>query len=532
MNCLETFKKIALSGIVASTPFYCGCGGADDPAPINVPQCAGSDCGKSGADTTPVVPTSLCPESLDYSTEYTGGSGSGEYVKLRFDTTRKTYQMRFIESSVPASAGQINTTRAGLIVEGRFHHPTDLPTAEQNRCAFVLDDGATQNQLYQVPINRLDPPMLFVGNGVVGGGIPGATIQFDGIPVQPGVNLGAVPARTFDFFPFIGFTDTETDFAKIAGRYNEVGLHLTPTGTTYQTAMPQGWQPDVVNWTELFNPDGSCTAATDSDYSCRTTGTPWTLRQRSDGSRDNVFVSHAQPNQPYPLAGQGQPLVLSIPSQAMGIMIAGKLNGTLVPIVIRVGYAYADQHNPLGSVADPEVGISLLSPATRIESGALKGGYVGATSASACGVVTFDGNSGAPAQSGSSFDGRKPHPNLPGRYDGTFFLPDAGGCTDGSAVSTIAANYTSTLFQGTTAAFIDPQTSAETALFSLDYGQADPGKIGITASSDFAAKDSNGAVSIIRRGDTGWIVSIGNVYAMVMNDSKVNPFFTVGAFVQ
>ena len=30
----------------------------------------------------------------------------------------------------------------------------------------------------------------------------------------------------------------------------------------------------------------------------------------------------------------------------------------------------------------------------------------------------------------------------------------------------------------------------------------------------------------------GWLVTAGNVYAMVVNNNKINPFFTVGAFVQ
>jgi len=96
----------------------------------------------------------------------------------------------------------------------------------------------------------------------------------------------------------------------------------------------------------------------------------------------------------------------------------------------------------------------------------------------------------------------------------------------------MAANYTSTLFQGNTAAFIDPQTSSVTSQFALDYTQATPGKIKVTASQDFNAKGASGNVAIFKKGDTGWIVTAGNVYAMVVNNSQVNPFFTVGAFVQ
>ncbi|PCE30597.1 DUF2957 domain-containing protein [Burkholderia ubonensis] len=520
-----------LSCAMLAAPFIAGCGGGDDPAPINVSQCSGSTCPPSGPATQPPVVAKLCPDALDYTTTYTGGAGSGEYVKVRFDTTKQTYQMQFIESSVPTSAGQINSTRAGLTISGAFHRPTNLPTAEQNRCAFVLDSGATSDGAYAVTINRTDPPMLFVGNGVVGGGIPGATIAFAGIELIPGVTIGVVPSRSFDFYPFIGFIETETDFSKVAGNYNELGIHLQPSGTTFQSTQPQGWQPDVVNWNQTLNADGSCTITAGSDYSCQTTGTPWTLRTNADGSPDNVFVSRSAGGA-YPGAGQTQPTVAFTPTQAKGIMIVGKLNGVRVPVVIRVGYAFAAPGNPFGSVADPEVGISVLAPATALPANAMQGGFIGATSASACGVVTNNGATGGPAQSGPAFDSSQPHPNLPGAYSAGFFEPSAGNCSDGTAISSIAANYTSTLFQGATAAFINPQTSGVTGQFALDYSQATPGKIKVTATRDFNARNADGNVAIIRNGDTGWAVKIGNVYAMVMNDSQVNPFFTVGAFVQ
>ncbi|HEF5872087.1 TPA: DUF2957 domain-containing protein [Burkholderia cenocepacia] len=537
MICIPEWRKAILSCAVLALPFVAGCGGGDDPGPINVPQCSGSACGPSGAETTPPVVTKLCPDALDYTTTYTGGAGSGEYVKVKFDTTKLTYQMQFIESSVPTSAGQVNDTRAGLTISGAFHHPTHLPTAEQNRCAFVLDSGATSDGAYSVTINRADPPMLFVGNGVVGGGIPGATIAYKGLEPIPGLVLGVVPSRTFDFYPFIGFTETETDFTKVAGNYNEVGIHLSPVGSNYQNFLgPVGWQPDVINWNQTLNADGSCTITPNSDYSCQTTGTPWTLRKNADGSADNVFVSNAKASAlgpvVYPFAGQGSAIVILAPSQAKGIMIVGKLNGVLVPVVIRVGYTHVDESNVLASVADAEVGISMLSSTKAIAANSLKGGYIGATSASACGVVMSSGPTGAIATGGPSFDINIAHPDLPGTFNGSFFMPEAGTCNDGTAVSTLAANYTSTLFQGNTAAFIDPQTSSVTSQFALDYAQATPGKIKVTATQDFNAKGANGNVAIFSKGDTGWLVTAGNVYAMVVDNNKVNPFFTVGAFVQ
>jgi hypothetical protein len=495
-----------------------------------VPQCSGASCPVSGSATGVDAPSSLCPSSLDYSTTYTGGAGSGEYLKVRFDTTRKTYQMQFIASSVPTSAGQVNTTREGLTINGSYVNATKLPTAEQNRCAFVLQNGQTADGSYAVTINPQDPPMLFLGKGIVGGGIPGATIAFAGIKIAPGLVLGTVPSRTFDFYPFLGFSETVTDFSQVAGRYNELGIHMTPTGSTFQTAKPQGWQPDAVNWTETLNADGTCTAE-GIDYSCRTTGTPWTLRRNGDGSLDNVFLSTARPKLSYPYVGQVSPLLVA-QSRARGIMIVGKLNGQLVPVVIRVGYSHSDPTNLLASVADDQVGISVLSPATAIPANALKGGYVGATSSSACGVVAFNGVSPGFAFTNNGFKNTIPHPELPGQFRGGFFHPAAGNCSDGTAVSTLAANYTSTLFQDTTAALINPLTSSVRAQVSLDYTQPAPGKVRVTAQNDFTTQGASGSVALFKAGDTGVAIKVGNVYALLMNNAQYNPFFTVGAFVQ
>ncbi|MGN3961436.1 DUF2957 domain-containing protein [Burkholderia gladioli] len=529
-------RMALLSCFALAMPFFAGCGGGDGgdpPAAIQVPQCSGSSCPASGSTTQPSTPNALCPSTLDYSTVYTGGSGSGEYVRVRFDTTKLTYQMDFILSSVPVSAGQINNTRAGQTITGTFHRATNLPTAAQNQCAFVLDNGASADGSYSITVNPADAPTLFVGNGVVGGGIPGATIAFPGITLAPGITLGSVPSRSFDFFPYIGFTDTETDFTKVAGNYNELGIHLSPTGTGYQTAQPQGWQPDVINWNETLNADGSCSITAGSDYSCHTTGTPWTLRTNADGSADNVFVSKpTSAGTAYTSAGQGQPIVLLAPSQAQGIMIVGKLRGALIPIVIRVGYASTPPGDLLDTVADAEIGISALAPATPIAANSLTGGFIGATSASACGIVANNGPSSSPAVSSPGFDATKPHPNLPGVYANGNFDPSAGNCLDGTAVSTYGANYTSTLFSGATAAFVNPLTSLASSTFSLDYTQATPGLVKVTALQDFNAVNTAGNVAIFKQGATGWAIKVGEVYAMVVNDSQFNPFFTVGAFVQ
>src|ERR1700761_1666 len=134
----ETFASTVLGALALSALLAaCGGGKADDPAAVAVPQCSGSTCPTQGQPpSAPAVATRLCPDALDYSTTYTGGSGSGEYVKVKFDSTKKQYQMTFLESAVPTSAGQVNTTRAGLTITGDYDNPSGalaLPTAEQTR---------------------------------------------------------------------------------------------------------------------------------------------------------------------------------------------------------------------------------------------------------------------------------------------------------------------------------------------------------------------------------------------------------------
>ena len=158
--------------------------------------------------------------------------------------------------------------------------------------------------------------------------------------------------------------------------------------------------------------------------------------------------------------------------------------------------------------ADDQIGISILTPVATIPANALAGGYIGATSASACGLVTSNGPSGFPASLnglGSAVD----HPELSGSFTGGTFHTWVGNCTDGTAVSTLAANYTSTLFQNGTAAFINPFNSRVTAQFTLDYTQTSPGKLLVTAQNDFNAQGAGGNVALFKAGDKGVAVKIG-----------------------
>jgi hypothetical protein len=515
---------------VALLSSSCGGGGSDAPAAIAIAPCTGNACSASGAATLPSATKALCPASLDYSTVYTGGSGSGEYIKVKFDTSKQQYQMTFVESEVPISAGQVNTTRAGLTITGTFAHPDaysitgahgaaatplKLPTDEQNRCAFVLQSGQTADGRYQVAINPNDPPILFVGDGIVGGGIPGSTVQFDGLAIAPGVQVAIVPRKTFDYYPFIGFSRTVTDFSQVAGRYNELGIRFTPSGGNFQTTaayplgVPLGWQVDAIELTETMHADGSCTADGGQPHtSCPTTGANWTRRMHPDGSPDTVFTSAANVNlglgNIYPLVGTGQLQSAFAGNEAHGIMIVGELDGQVIPVVIRVGYAHSGA-GMLDSSVDDQLGISLLAPARRIEPSSLSGAFIGANSVTACGVVSAYG----PASISP--------------------LVNEGACLDDTTTRNAGVNYTSTIFQGDSAAFLDPFTSRAAAAFSLDFAQSQPGLVKVTAHSAFMSGDA----AIFKTNDTGYLIQVGPVFAMLMNGSgRPNPFFTIGAFVQ
>jgi hypothetical protein len=528
------FIALAGCGGDARAPATSGSSGAPDANAE--PQCSGSSCPalRQPPSTAPVE-AQLCPASLDYSTVYTGGSGSGEYIKMQFDSATKKYQMTFVESAVPTTVGQVNVTRAGLTITGDYDNPSGAfarPTAEQNRCAIVLKNGATADGAYSVTINPADPPILFVGQGIIGGGIPGATIQFAGV-TSLGFPIGVVPQRTFDSYPFLGFSETVTDFTQVAGTYNEVGFRMNPEGNPAQGVdglTTTGWAPQAVQASETLNADGTCTPDS-SPNSCTLTGAPWTLRTNADGSPDNVFISTVSPTSPnmgYPVAGVGVMQLLFATSQAHGIMIVGKVGNQLVPVMIRVGYAHTDNNptNILVNAIDDQFGISLLAPATNVDaSTGLKGGYIGANSASICALVTTIGQS----------------PN-PVYVNGSPVYLASGTCSDGSASFNPGVNYGATQFASSAAALLNPFTSSVSSNLSLDFTQTKPGLVSVTATTALMS----GSTAIYNAGDTGVMVKVGPVYGLLMNGinptfttndpstniGTVNPYLSIGAFVE
>ncbi len=320
----------ALLTMALAAPFLAACGGGGG---------GGSAVGGSSA----AAADRLCPASLDYSTVFTGGGGDGELAKMQIDTTKMTWQVTYVESAIPATTGTVTPSRAGTTQSGTLAPETLLPTAKQNQCAFYLQ-GAS--------LDPNKPARIFVGQGVLGGTIPGKEIQYSGI-----AGFGAVPDKTFPYFPFIGFSSLETNLANVAGTYNQLGYHIIPS---------QNYATVAVDAKIVIHADGTWAETDNVGVNAGKTqqaGTNWV--QSSDGSgafeTDN-FKSQANPTNAVTPAGKG-------------FMIVGKLRNQLVPILIRTGYA-----NPSTFTADDESGITILAPQTAIAENTQNGQYIGVDS--------------------------------------------------------------------------------------------------------------------------------------------------------
>jgi hypothetical protein len=328
--------------LVIAAPLITACGGggggSNDTAVANGVAPGGST--TNGA---------LCPTAVDYNTVYTGGAGDGELVKVQIDTTKLTWQITYVESPIPATPGTVQPTRAGTTVTGTLTPETLLPTQVLNQCAYRLN-GAS-----------LDPTRIarvFVGEGVMGGTIPGAEISFGGV-----LGVGQVPDTTFPYYPFIAFSSIQTNIANVAGTYNQLGFHEIPS---------QDFAQVPVDSKITINADGTwseCDSTGINAGKCQQPGT--NLAQSADGSgafeTDNFL-------------GQAAPTSAVTPA-AKGFMIVGQLRNQLVPILIRTGYASSTvtfSHGiPQGPVADDESGISILAPQSAIADDSQDGEYIG-----------------------------------------------------------------------------------------------------------------------------------------------------------
>ena len=330
------FKHWMAAASVA--PVLAACGGDGDPPPA------------------PVV--RLCPQTIDYNTVFVGGSGSGELVKVQLDTTKMTYRMTYLASPVPTTTGTVQPTRdtaPANVVDGTLADETGLPTVKLNQCTFRMQNAS---------LDPSRPARLFLGEGVLGGAIPGATIQFDGV-----IGVGKIPKTTFPYYPFISFSSLETDLTKIAGTYNQLGYHQVPS---------QNFQPVALDQQVTINADGSYVETDNFGKknggqplaSSATVNQPFTLRPDAPAFQSLNY----QPQIPPTLAA------LDPAKAGKGILIVGKLRNQLVPIFIRTGAANADLTQGPPS-ADDESGISFLSPQTAIAQGSQNGEYTGVDSA-------------------------------------------------------------------------------------------------------------------------------------------------------
>ncbi|RFU43743.1 DUF2957 domain-containing protein [Paraburkholderia sp. DHOC27] len=300
-------------------------------------------CGGGGSSSPAPVVAALCPTTLDYSTVYTGGGGDGELVKLQLDTTKMTWQITYVESPIPQTTGQVTPTRAGTTANGTLTQETGLPTAKLNQCAFQLN-GAS--------LDPSRPARVFVGEGVAGGTIPGAQIQYNGV-----LGVGAVPDTTFPYYPFIGFSSIETNIANVAGTYNQLGYHQIPS---------QNFLPVSVDSKITINADGTWTECDNSGINAGKCEQPGTnLAQSADGS--GAFETDN-------FQGQAKATLATTPI-AKGFMIVGKLRNQLVPILVRTGAA-----NPSALQADDESGISILAPQSTVAANSQNGEYIGVDS--------------------------------------------------------------------------------------------------------------------------------------------------------
>ncbi|KVT18540.1 hypothetical protein WT24_30405 [Burkholderia sp. MSMB1078WGS] len=309
-------------------------------------------------DPPPAPAVRLCPQTIDYNTVFIGGSGSGELVKVQLDTTKMTYRMTYLTSPVPTATGTVQPTRdtaPANVVDGTLADETGLPTVKLNQCTFRMQNAS---------LAPSRPARLFLGEGVLGGAIPGATIQFDGV-----IGVGKIPKTTFPYYPFISFSSLETDLTKIAGTYNQLGYHQVPS---------QNFQPVALDQKVTINADGSYTETDNFGKknggqplaSSATVNQPFTLRPDAPAFQSLNY----QPQIPPTLAA------LDPAKAGKGILIVGKLRNQLVPIFIRTGAANADLTQGPPS-ADDESGISFLSPQMAIAQGSQDGEYTGVDSA-------------------------------------------------------------------------------------------------------------------------------------------------------
>ncbi len=177
--------------------------------------------GGGGTATLAAAPVRLCPSTIDYSIALHRRHGSrrtGQGTDRHHPAHLGPHLSRFVGAAHHGhhQADPLRPHRRQEKDDRHAGQETGLPTEKLNQCAY---------QLLGASLDPARPARLFVGQGVMGGTIPGARIQFNGIA---GV-AGSVPDTTFPFFQFIGFAQTETDLTAVAGTYNGSGFREVPS---------------------------------------------------------------------------------------------------------------------------------------------------------------------------------------------------------------------------------------------------------------------------------------------------------------
>jgi hypothetical protein len=459
---LDMIRGVALAIVASPLLIACGGGTADTPGPISPAQCSGSTCANQGPPSSSAAATALCPAAADIAANtYLGGAGSGEVVSLNINPTTMTYKLTWLASPIPLQASSVQNTRVGLTITGAVQHPPtgSLPTAAQITCAFQLQagTGTLNGTSYTTAYNSQNPPTVFVGFGVAGGGIPGATVDIDG-DSQAALLYPNQQPRTFDFYPFIGFSSVSTSIADLKGSYNALLYHIVPSNNFAAAAKVAQ---------ESYDANGNCSVPSGAtNTSCETASSTWT----SDPN-GSYFTSTDAPQIEPPSPSLVSPIT-STPS-ASAHLILGKLNGVIVPVVVRTGNVQEVSLSNLVPKVDDESGIALLAPATTLKSGAFDGSYIGAD---------------------SNFD------------------------------------YTAALINGQQGGFLKPSTMTVESQFTLDYTQTQPGLI---VAKDTQGNSGNviavgGLYGIFINGEEN-----GGVTPSSANSATTNqPYFGVGALIQ
>jgi hypothetical protein len=342
-----------------------------------VPFLAACSGGNNNGDTPAVMVNPVCPSaaSLTYSTTWIGGSGSGELVKVQLDTTKLTWQVTFVESEVPATTGTPAPSRAGTSLSGTMTQETLLPTQQLNQCTYRLN-GAS--------LDPSTPARVFIGNGVIGGMLPGKEVEYAGLS-SFGVLIGAIPDASFRFFPFLAFSSLDTSLARVAANspYTQLGFSIQMTSSA---TPPNNFATNPIDAKLTFNSDGSYAKCDTTGYYSPSAGGPQCRSSAPSSSfpSQNYFSSYSDPvgenfvQSPDGTGAfesdyyEGQQLnYFTTQPSGKGFLLLGKVPGGDLPVLIRTGAV-----NPSVGVVDDEVGISLLAPQTNIAQGSVDGTYV------------------------------------------------------------------------------------------------------------------------------------------------------------